>query len=232
MFPSAKLEKVKTLLRNIERDYAPAAFATSFGVEDMVLLDILSKEFPEIQIFTLDTGRLPEQTYALMQQVRNRYGDIVAVFFPECNAIQGYIVAHGPNAFYESVELRKACCRVRKLEPLKRALFGKKAWITGLRREQSVTRQDLSIMEWDSVHELTKFNPLVNWSEQEIWAYVKQYDIPYNALHDQNYPSIGCAPCTRGVKEHEDIRAGRWWWENPYEKECGLHAREGQAVTV
>lgn len=225
MLEEKKIESLIGLLQNIERDYEPAALASSFSIEDMVLTDLITRHAPGIGIFTLDTGRLPGETYALMQETHDKYGGVVDVYSPDCGVLAEYVQAHGPNAFYNSVERRKECCRMRKLEPLKRALDGRAAWITGLRREQSVTRTDIQRMEWDPVHGIPKFNPLLDWSEQEVWAYIHRYDIPYNALHEQGYPSIGCAPCTRAVNEGEDIRAGRWWWENPETKECGLHVK-------
>ncbi len=223
----SKIEQARALLRRIAAEHAPAAFAHSFGAEDMVLMDLLSRE-PEalagIEAFTLDTGRLPEETYALMQEVRTRYPQVpVRPYFPEATAVEAFVAEHGPNAFYESVALRKRCCAIRKVEPLQRALAGKQAWITGLRREQAPTRKDLAVQEWDADHGMPKFNPLVDWTQGEVWAYIRHFQVPYNALHDRHYPSIGCAPCTRAVTVGEDIRAGRWWWENPETKECGLH---------
>lgn len=224
MLPEAKVESVVSLLREIERDYAPAALATSFSVEDMLLADLVVKNAPGISIITLDTGRLPGETYALMQEVRERYGDVIDIYAPDTGDLQDFVRANGVNAFYHSVDLRKQCCKVRKLDPLRRALKDKQAWITGLRREQSVTRVEMSIKEDDPMFGLPKFNPLLDWTSQEVWAYLRRFDVPYNKLHDQGYPSIGCAPCTRAVAEGEDVRAGRWWWENPETKECGLHA--------
>ena len=212
-----------SVLGDIARDFSPASFATSLGAEDMVLTDLIARAKAEIEIFTLDTGRLPEETQRVIQAVRHRYGIAIRAFAPERQDVEEYIRANGPNAFYDSIELRKECCRIRKVVPLGRALSGKRAWITGLRREQSATRADLAVREWDADHEMEKFNPLIDWTTDEIWAYIRAYDVPYNALHDQGYPSIGCAPCTRAITPGEDIRAGRWWWENPETKECGLH---------
>ncbi len=223
-----KISQVEDLLPLIAREHAPACFANSFGAEDMVLTDLISKHAPSIETFSLDTGRLPDETYRLMQEVRDRYGISITTYFPDAQLVEEYVRAHGPNAFYDSVELRKRCCHIRKVEPLKRALTGKKAWITGLRREQAPTRRDLSVKEWDTDFGLHKFNPLIDWSEQDIWGYIRLFHVPYNALHDRGYPSIGCAPCTRAVIPGEDIRAGRWWWENPAGKECGLHTKRGR----
>jgi len=222
-----KVKSVISLLNNIQRDYAPAALASSFSIEDMLLTDIIRKHAPEIDVFTLDTGRLPAETYDLMQKTHERYGAVVEVYAPDCSVLAEYVQAQGPNAFYNSVEQRKQCCAMRKLIPLKRALSTREAWITGLRKEQSVTRTDLQRMEWDAAHGIPKFNPLLEWSEDEVWNYIRENDVPYNALHAKGYPSIGCAPCTRAITDNEDIRAGRWWWENPETKECGLHVRAG-----
>lgn len=221
----SKIENAKALLQQVARDYAPATFASSFGAEDMVLIDLICKHAPEVEVFTLDTGRLPEETHRLMQQVKERYGLLTRVYFPQAAAVEDYVRTQGANAFYQSVELRMACCHIRKVEPLRRALAGKRAWITGMRRQQSVTRHELALSEWDSENNLQKFSPLADWTQSEIWAYIRRFEVPYNALHDQGYASIGCAPCTRAITAGEDIRAGRWWWEQPSSKECGLHIR-------
>ena len=219
----AKEAAAAALLVEIARDFAPAVFATSLGAEDMVITDLIWRTRAGITLFTLDTGRLPEETYRLIQECRHRYEYAIHLYAPEHTAVENHVAAHGPNAFYESIALRKECCRIRKVEPLKRALTGKRAWITGLRREQSATRQDVPLREWDGDHGLEKFSPLIDWTSDEVWGYIRRYDVPYNALHDQGYPSIGCAPCTRAITVGEDIRAGRWWWENPETRECGLH---------
>jgi phosphoadenosine phosphosulfate reductase len=219
-----KIDEVWTVLTTVEREFAPAAFASSFGAEDMVLTDLIARHFPGIEIFTLDTGRLPEETHAVMRQVADRYGVRLRVYYPDAAALERYVNEHGSNAFYDGVDLRKGCCGIRKVEPLRRALAGKKAWLTGLRREQAVTRAELGVAEFDDVHGLFKFSPLVDWSTKDVWNYIQAHDVPYNALHDKGYPSIGCAPCTRAISKGEDIRAGRWWWENPATKECGLHS--------
>lgn len=203
------------------------AFANSFGAEDMVLTDLILSSGLPITIFSLDTGRLPAETYTLIGEVEQRYGAKLEIYFPDAGAVEQHVRAHGINAFYDSVELRKACCGVRKMEPLRRALAGRKAWITGLRAAQSVTRNGLALREFDAANGLEKLNPLSAWSEAEVWAYIRINGVPYNALHDQFFPSIGCAPCTRAIAVGEDVRAGRWWWENPETKECGLHAKEG-----
>ncbi|MDP1808887.1 MAG: phosphoadenylyl-sulfate reductase [Actinomycetota bacterium] len=200
--------------------------ACSFGAEDMVLVDMIAKIDPKARIFTLDTGRLAQETYNVMDEARVKYGVEFEVYFPRTEAVEAMEKEHGPNLFYNSIELRKLCCKVRKMEPLKRAFGGLDAWITGLRREQAVTRTGVSKVERDEANDLIKINPLADWSEERTWAYIKENDVPYNALHDQGYPSIGCAPCTRAVAPGEDVRAGRWWWETPEQKECGLHAKE------
>jgi phosphoadenosine phosphosulfate reductase len=224
-----KIAAAQNLLLAIAGDYSPAAFANSFGAEDMVLTDLICGHAPDIEIFTLDTGRLPAETYALMQQTLQRYGNRIVPYFPEHRDVEQYLREYGPNAFYDSVDLRKRCCYIRKVEPLQRALQGKKAWLTGLRREQAPTRTDLKVKEWDAGNGLQKFNPLIEWSHEDIWGYIRHFAVPYNALHDQHYPSIGCAPCTRAISVGEDIRAGRWWWENPAGKECGLHVKKSVA---
>lgn len=220
-------EAATALLRHIEAQYTPAALAVSFGAEDMVLLDLVCRRAPGITPFTLDTGRLNPETHALHQQARERYGVVIETWFPDANSVQRWVHTHGINGFYDSRSAREACCHVRKVEPLNRALQGRRAWITGQRRAQSVTRRDLPVEEYDAAHGLTKFNPLAEWTEAEIWAYIHHHQVPYNRLHDQGYPSIGCAPCTRAVTVGEDPRAGRWWWEDASQRECGLHRRPG-----
>lgn len=221
-----KLAATQALLTDIAAKHPDAVLANSYGAEDMVLTDLIARLALPLQVFSLDTGRLPVETYTLMQQVAERYPAVpVKVYFPQTSATEDYVNIHGINGFYHSVELRKSCCQIRKIEPLKRALAGKSAWITGLRREQSPTRQDLGNQEFDADNGLMKFNPLIEWTEAEVWEYIRSNDVPYNALHDQRYPSIGCAPCTRSITVGEDVRAGRWWWENPESKECGLHIK-------
>jgi len=221
----AKVAATLDILREVARDFSPATFANSFGAEDMVLTDLIATNALDIEIFSLDTGRLPAETYTLMADAELRYDLKFQVYFPRNVEVEDYVRTHGINAFYESVDLRKACCHMRKVEPLQRALAGKKAWITGMRAEQSTTRSHLAIREHDDAHGLEKFNPLTAWTEKEVWAYIHQHSVPYNALHEQFYPSIGCAPCTRAISVGEDVRAGRWWWENPESKECGLHVK-------
>jgi phosphoadenosine phosphosulfate reductase len=222
---SRKVEQAKILLRRIADDFSPAVFASSLGAEDMVLTDLIVRGKLGIEIFSLDTGRLPLETYDLIAEVKRHYGVKLKLYFPHFERVEAFNQDNGINAFYDSVELRKACCFIRKVEPLRRALDGKKAWITGLRAEQSPTREGLSIQSFDQDNGLEKFNPLADWSEKEVWAYIKLNQVPYNALHDKFYPSIGCAPCTRAVTPGENPRSGRWWWENADTKECGLHVK-------
>jgi len=222
---AARTAAATALLADVAREFTPAAFANSLGAEDMVLTDLIVKSGLPIEIFSLDTGRLPAETYDLMAAVDGHYGLKLKVYFPQAEEVESYVRHHGINAFYDSVTLRKACCYARKVEPLRRALAGKRAWITGLRARQAATRDGLPLRAYDEGNGLEKFNPLAEWSEKEVWAYIKQNGVPYNALHDQFYPSIGCAPCTRAISPGEDIRAGRWWWENVDTKECGLHVK-------
>lgn len=222
---ATKTQAVNTLLADIAGKWSPAAFANSLGAEDMVLTDLIVKAGLPIEIFSLDTGRLPLETYDLIATVDRHYGLKLKLYFPQAEEVESYVRTHGINAFYESVTLRKACCYARKVEPLRRALAGKRAWITGMRAEQAATRGNLATREYDEGNGLEKFNPLADWSEKEIWTYIKTHGVPYNALHDKFVPSIGCAPCTRPISPGEDIRSGRWWWENPESKECGLHVK-------
>jgi phosphoadenosine phosphosulfate reductase len=210
------------LLRQAEAS-GRAVFSTSLGLEDQVVTDLISRHTPGIAIFTLDTGRLPAETYEVLSRTEARYKRRIEVFFPEREAVEQYVRYNGINGFFESVTQRKACCEVRKTAPLKRALAGKSAWVTGLRREQAVTRANLIATARDEDHDLTKFNPLIDWTAADVRAYIQAHDVPYNTLHDRGYPSIGCAPCTRAITTGEDVRAGRWWWESPDGKECGLH---------
>ncbi|CAB3727579.1 Phosphoadenosine phosphosulfate reductase [Achromobacter denitrificans] len=211
-------------LADIRRRYPDAALASSLAAEDMVLTHALYAGGSDLEVFTLDTGRLHAETLGVLDAVRERYGREVTVYRPDAEAVERHVAEHGAYAFYESVDLRRACCQIRKVEPLKRALAGRGAWITGQRRAQSTTRGELPLEEADATFGLHKFNPLAEWSEEEVWAVIRALDIPYNPLHDQGYPSIGCEPCTRAIRPGEDLRAGRWWWESSDSKECGLHA--------
>jgi phosphoadenosine phosphosulfate reductase len=203
-------------------------FSTSFSLEDQVITHfILSLNLP-ISIFTLDTGRLFAETYAVWNATNDRYSTTITAYYPDRNLLEPWLNQHGPNSFYESVTNRKACCHIRKVEPLKRALRGKAVWITGLRAEQSPERQDHRIIEWDETNEVFKFNPILQWDTAAVRAYVDQNNIPYNPLHDKGFVSIGCAPCTRAIRPGEDFRAGRWWWEDNSKKECGLHVTNAE----
>ena len=221
----AKVAQLKADLAAWAAELPAITMANSLGAEDMVLTDLIVKTQLPIDIFSLDTGRLKTETYDLMDAVDSHYGLKLKIYFPQAEEVESYVRHHGINAFYESVTLRKACCYARKVEPLRRALAGKRAWITGLRAQQAATREGLPVREYDEGNGLEKFNPLADWSEREVWAYLAQNQVPYNALHDKFYPSIGCAPCTRPTTPGEDVRAGRWWWENPQSKECGLHVK-------
>ena len=213
-------------LGKIAHEYSPAVFANSLSAEDMVLTHLIVGEDLGIELFSLDTGRLPLETYDLIAEVKKHYGLTLTLYYPRHELVETYTRQYGINAFYESVDLRKGCCHARKVEPLQRALSGKKAWITGLRAQQSATRDGLPVHVFDTDNGLEKFNPLADWTEKEVWAYIQLNKVPYNALHDKFYPSIGCAPCTRAITPGEDIRSGRWWWENPASKECGLHVKK------
>jgi phosphoadenosine phosphosulfate reductase len=206
------------------------ALATSFGAEDQVLTDMLLKENANAQIFTLDTGRLPQETLDTLERTMNFYNVKIKVLSPDSEAVKTMEKEYGPNLFYESIEGRKYCCAVRKIAPLRSELVKLKAWICGLRKDQAVTRGDVNKVEWDEAFGLFKINPLADWSEEQVWQYLRENKIPYNPLHDKGYPSIGCAPCTRAIKTGEDIRSGRWWWENPEQKECGLHPAKGEGA--
>jgi phosphoadenosine phosphosulfate reductase len=230
--PAELLASTRATLERVAAEFSRAVFASSLALEDMVLTDLILKAQLPIGIFSLDTGRLHPETLAVLDAVEASYGVEIAVYRPDAAAVQAYVSAKGPDAFYDSVELRRECCHIRKVEPLGRALAGKRAWLTGQRRAQSATRSDLAVQEDDPAHGMVKFNPLADWSEEDVWNYIRSNNVPYNVLHDQGFPSIGCAPCTRAVQPGEDIRAGRWWWENPESKECGLHVVDGKLVRI
>lgn len=221
-------ESLEWVFNNFELD--EISFATSLGAEDQVLTDIILKVNKEADIFTLDTGRLFEETYNVIQKVKEKYSKNIELLFPNEESLKNLTKEKGPNLFYNSIEDRKECCNTRKLEPLRKKLNGKKIWITGLRKEQAVTRTDLKMIEWDSTFGLLKLSPLIDWTEKNVWEYIRRYQIPYNKLHDKGFPSIGCEPCTRAIKPGEDIRSGRWFWEKPEHKECGLHIKNGKLV--
>ncbi|MEN9864752.1 MAG: hypothetical protein RL748_342 [Pseudomonadota bacterium] len=226
------LTTTRQTLRNITERYTSVVFASSLAAEDMVLTDLILTDKLPISIFSLQTGRLHTETLDMITRVKAHYDYDITLYQPDPQAVQNYVVTKGLNAFYDSIELRKECCRIRKVEPLGRALAGQQAWVTGQRRAQSSTRQELAVQEYDSAHGLEKFNPLADWSEDDVWHYLKSRQVPYNALHDRGYPSIGCEPCTRAIEPGEDVRAGRWWWENPESKECGLHFVDGKLIRI
>ncbi|MGF6274227.1 phosphoadenosine phosphosulfate reductase [Massilia sp. UYP11] len=227
-----RVEETHAILARIARDFTPAVFASSLAAEDMVLTDLILKAKLPIAIFSLETGRLHAETLSMVERVKENYDYDIALYRPQPEAVARYVADHGLNAFYDSVEMRKECCRIRKVEPLGRALAGKRAWITGQRRAQSSTRAELAVQEDDQAHGMQKFNPLTDWSEQNVWDYLRNNNVPYNPLHDRGYPSIGCEPCTRAIQPGEDVRAGRWWWENPDSKECGLHVVDGKLIRI
>ena len=214
------------LLKGFLNEYqGKIALSSSLGLEDQVLTHMVTTINRDTKIFTLDTGRLFPETYDLIHRTNSRYGIKLAIYFPDAGSVEQMVGSKGINLFYESIENRKLCCNIRKLEPLKRAFEGLSVWICGLRREQSVTRQNMQSIEWDEANGLIKINPLIDWTETEVKEFIKIHGIPYNPLHDKGFPSIGCQPCTRAIFPGEEVRAGRWWWENPETRECGLHKR-------
>jgi phosphoadenosine phosphosulfate reductase len=216
-------EIAKQLHYLTERFPGEVVFSTSFGLEDQAIAHIVAVNRLPVKIFTLDTGRLFAETYSTWSRTVEKYNLTISAFYPDAFSLQEFITAKGPNAFYESVENRKQCCHIRKVEPLQRALKGNKIWITGIRAEQSNNRHDMPMLEWDEVNQIIKFHPLLSWTWGQVKQYVSRNDVPYNPLHDKGFVSIGCAPCTRAIKPGEDFRAGRWWWEDSSKKECGLH---------
>ncbi|VVE51600.1 Thioredoxin-dependent 5'-adenylylsulfate reductase [Pandoraea pneumonica] len=220
-----RLARIASLHRNVK-------FASSLAAEDMLITHVILRQQLPITIFSLNTGRLHEETVGMIDKIKSRYGYDVVQYTPQPDAVEKYVSEHGANAFYESVDLRKACCNVRKVEPLGRALADADAWLTGQRREQSVTRGELAFAEQDDARGIAKYNPLFDWTEAQVWAYLTARDVPVNPLHARGYPSIGCEPCTRAIRPGEDSRAGRWWWESRDSKECGLHAGNLSKIPV
>ena len=218
---------VEDMLQYVAEEFKEdAIFSTSFSYEDQVITHmILSRQLP-VRIFTLDTGRLFPETYSVWSATNDKYNTKVEAFYPEHESLEKFVAEKGPNAFYASVENRKDCCFIRKVEPLKRALHGKSIWITGLRAEHSAERHDMPQVEWDEGNRIIKYHPILHWTTEEVKDYIKTHHIPYNPLHDRGFVSIGCAPCTRAIKAGEDFRAGRWWWEENNKKECGLHVQQ------
>ena len=218
-----KTEKLLNQLRQIAAEHDSVVLANSLSIEDMLITHLLLTHNINIGIFSLDTGRLHQQTLQVIDDVCDRYGYQIAVYSPDASELEDYVANNGINGFYRSVEQRKGCCYVRKVRPLQRALAGNDAWVTGMRRNQGETRSDLAEKKWDTANTLWKYSPLADWQEAEVWQLIRNSDIPYNTLYDQHFASIGCAPCSRAITAGEDVRAGRWWWENPESKECGLH---------
>jgi phosphoadenosine phosphosulfate reductase len=227
-----KATSVRELLASAVQQYGKVIYANSLGAEAMVLTDIIWTHVPQIDIFSIDTGRLHEETYELLEKLERRYKKRLRIVYPTTESIESLIGKQGVNGFFHSIDARRNCCATRKIEPFKRAIAGYSAWVTGVRREQSAARALGQPIEWDGQYGLQKVSPLLDWSEEQIWQYIRARQIPYNALHDKQYPSIGCAPCTRAILPGEDQRAGRWWWEQPESRECGLHPRVRQAVAV
>jgi phosphoadenosine phosphosulfate reductase len=230
---SAKKEAALALLDAAPRQYGKVVYSSSLGAEAVVLTDLIWTHVPEIEIFTLDTGRLPEQTRNLIERLENRYHRRMKVYHPDPAAIEAWIARNGINGFFNSVEQRLSCCHVRKVEPFQRAIQGAGAWVTGVRREQSATRSQAEAVEIDTANGgITRISPLLDWTHDEVWSYIRSNRLPYNPLHDHGYPSIGCEPCTRAVQPGEDSRSGRWWWENSDSKECGLQPRRRVAAAT
>ncbi|RXR21337.1 phosphoadenylyl-sulfate reductase [Flavobacterium amnicola] len=221
----SQIENLEDGLRFLSENFKDKiVFSTSFGIEDQVISHaVFHQKLKNVETFTLDTGRLFPETYAVWDKTLLQYNQPIRVYYPDADDLETYVNQNGINGFYNSVSLRKECCHIRKVVPLKKALKGAKIWITGLRAEQSDNRNDFEIIQWDEQNQLYKYNPLLYWTTDEVLHYLKQKGVPYNTLHDQNFISIGCAPCTRAVRQGEDFRAGRWWWEDQTKKECGLH---------
>lgn len=219
------------LLRWAGEAFAPRiSLATAMGLEAQVLIDLIVRLQLPISVFTIDTGRLFPETYELLQRTMDHYGISIRVFYPRTSLLEQMVAEEGIALYRRSVTARKRCCWVRKVEPLQRALKDLDGWICGLRREQAVTRANLQVIEWDRINERLKLNPLADWSEAEVWEYLETHSVPYNPLHRRGFPSIGCACCTRAIRPGEDPRAGRWWWEQTEQKECGLHLRDARST--
>jgi len=223
----AKVLPIEEVIKNLTDEFpVQVTFSTSFSFEDQLITDIILKNNFPVNIFTLDTGRLFEETYSAWSATNERYHTHIKAYYPDHKLLEPFVEKHGPNSFYESVDQRKACCYVRKVEPLKRALKGNAIWITGIRAEHSPNRQDMQQVEWDESNQIIKYHPILHWTTQEVKDYINKYNVPYNILQDRGFVSIGCAPCTRAIKPGEDFRAGRWWWEDNTKKECGLHVHQ------
>ena len=220
-----KIVAARQMLQDAVHNYGRVVYASSLGSESVVMTDLIIKHAPHIDIFTVDTGRLPEATLDLLGRIEKHYRRRIRVVFPEAQRVQNYVADHGINGFYDGLSQRQACCHVRKVEPFQRAIVGYNAWVTGVRHEQSVQRALTQPIEFDSRYRLQKINPLLPWTQQDMWDYIRERNLPYNTLHDQGFPSIGCSPCTRAIVPGQDERAGRWWWETPESRECGLQPR-------
>jgi phosphoadenosine phosphosulfate reductase len=227
---AAKVEASLALLRQGVRDHGRLVYASSLGAEAMVLIDLICAHVPEVDIVSIDTGRLPEETLTLLERLERRYQRRIKLYYPDAQAVQNYVRAHGINGFYNSLGERVSCCQIRKVEPFNRAVAGYDAWVTGVRREQSQQRAAAQPAARDERTGLQKISPLLDWTEAEIWTYIHARQLYYSPLHDRGYPSIGCAPCTRAIEPGQEHRAGRWWWENPDSRECGLHPRRRPAA--
>ncbi|MES2649067.1 MAG: phosphoadenylyl-sulfate reductase [Bacteroidota bacterium] len=219
-------DPVQTLTDLAEAYPGEVIFSTSFSWEDQLITHLIFSNNIDIKVFTLDTGRMFPETYSTWSATLEKYGKTITAYYPNANALQLFVEEKGPNSFYESVENRKACCFIRKVEPLQRAVSGNKVWVTGIRAEHSPNRTDMTQVEWDATNNITKYHPLLNWNTEEVTSFIKQNHVPYNPLHDKGFVSIGCAPCTRAIRPGEDFRAGRWWWEDADKKECGLHVHQ------
>jgi len=225
-----KAAAVREHLAAAVHEYGRVVYANSLGAEAMVLTDIIWSHVPEIDMFSIDTGRLHEETYELLEKLQRRYKRKLRVVYPDAQALESLVFAQGVNGFYHNLEARLACCQARKVEPFKRAIAGYTAWVTGVRRQQSAARAQAQAVEWDASYGLHKISPLLEWTEEQIWQYIRARKLPYNSLHDRQFPSIGCMPCTRAIQPGESRRAGRWWWEQPESRECGLHPRVRHAA--
>ncbi len=229
MSDATKINATLEVLRAAVRDYGKVVYSNSLGAESMVLTDLIWTQVPEIEIFTLDTGRLPEETINLIERLERRYNRRMRIYYPDPATLEPLVAKNGINGFYNGVPERIACCHVRKVEPFRRAVQGAGAWVTGVRHEQSATRALAKAVDFDAANGLAKISPILDWTHDDVWAYIRAKKLPYNPLHDKGYPSIGCAPCTRAVEPGADSRSGRWWWENSDSKECGLQPRGGVA---
>lgn len=219
-------DPVKTLTDLAAAFPGEVIFSTSFSWEDQLITHLIFSNHLDIKVFTLDTGRMFPETYSTWSATLEKYGKPITAYYPDAQALQEFVAEKGPNSFYESVDNRKGCCYIRKVEPLHRAVKGNKVWVTGIRAEHSPNRTDMGQVEWDGTNHITKYHPLLHWTTEEVTSFIKEQHVPYNPLHDKGFVSIGCAPCTRAIRPGEDFRAGRWWWEDADKKECGLHVHQ------